>query len=106
MENSYVYAAILVMALVNLFTRAFPFLFFTKKEPPAFILFIERNFPPIIMTILIFYSLKEVSFGTFPYGTKEILALVFTIALHLRFGNYLVSIFAGTVFYMGCVQFV
>ena len=105
MSNNELYLAIGVMALANFITRVFPFLFFAKHEPPAWVVFIENNFPPIIMTILIFYTLTSVDFINAPYGSKEILAIVLTAFLHIRFNNYLVSIFVGTLFYMGMVQF-
>jgi branched-subunit amino acid transport protein AzlD len=105
MSNLELFLAIAVMSMVNLFTRAFPFLFFTKKELPKSLVFIEKFFPPTIMTILIFYTLKEVDFSTYPYGLKEIIGIFFTLVLHLTIKNYLISIFFGTIFYMGLVQY-
>jgi branched-subunit amino acid transport protein AzlD len=100
---SEIYVAILVMSVANFLTRAFPFIFFTKKKPPAFIRFIGVNFPPIILTILIFYTLGEVDFKE-SFALKEIGAIAFTAILHLWFKNYLISIFVGTIFYMLLVQ--
>ncbi len=100
-----VYLAIAVMAVANYITRVFPFLFFIKHEPPKFVVFVEKSFPPVIMTILIFYTLSGVDFRVAPYGTKEVLSIIFTACLHFRFGNYLVSIFSGTIFYMLLVQY-
>jgi len=105
MENSEIYLAILVMALANLLTRILPFLFFVKKEPPSAIVFIEENFPPIIMVILIFYTLSSIDFQNQFYGLKEFLAIGITAYLHIRFNNYLISIFVGTLSYMFLVQF-
>ena len=105
MSGLEIYAAIGVMVVVNYFTRLFPFLFFRKSELPWYITFIEKYFPAVIMTILIFYSIKDIEFATAPYGLKEIGGIVFTAVLHLWFKNYLVSIFAGTIFYMVLVQF-
>ncbi|XPV69069.1 MAG: branched-chain amino acid transporter permease [Halarcobacter sp.] len=105
MDNFDIFLAILVMSLVNYFTRAFPFLFFTKKELPSSLVFIEKFFPATIMMILIFYSIKEVQFLTYPYGTKELLAILVTIVLHLSLKNYLISIFFGTISYMVLVQY-
>ena len=106
MSTNELYLAIGIMALANFTTRVFPFLFFVKHEPPAWIVFIEKNFPPIIMTILIFYTLTSIDFMTVPYGSREIISIILTALLHIRFNNYLVSIFTGTLFYMGMVQFV
>ena len=105
MQNSEIYLAIIVMAGVNFFTRIFPFIFFRKKEPPKIIVYIENYFPPVIMSILIIYSLKDINFSLMPYGLKELGAVVFTALLHLKFNNYLVSIFSGTIFYMFLVQY-
>ncbi len=98
--------AIIVMTIANFITRVFPFLFFAKKEPPKIIAFVANSFPPIIMTILIFYTLGKIDFTVAPYGTKELMAIVVTALLHIRFSNYLISIFMGTIFYMILVQFV
>jgi len=106
MQTNEIYLAILIMAAANLLTRALPFLFFVKKEPPKAILFIEKNFPPIIMIILIFYTLSSIDFKHQLYGLKEIFSIIVTAFLHIRFNNYLVSIFLGTLFYMFLVQFV
>lgn len=105
MSNVEIYLAILVMSLVNYFTRIFPFIFFIKKEPPAYILYIEKYFPAVIMMILIFYTLKDISFSVYPFGAKELLGILFTAGVHLFYKNYLVSIFGGTIFYMVMVQF-
>lgn len=105
MANSEIYLAIAVMSLVNLFTRVFPFLFFRKNELPKAIVFVEKYFPAVIMTILIVYSVKDIDFAVAPYALKEILGIVFTAALHLTLKNYLISIFGGTIFYMFLVQF-
>lgn len=106
MSNFEIYIAIAIMALVNLFTRVFPFLFFTKKELPKSLQFVEKFFPPIIMTILIVYTLKDIDFSLYPYGIKELAGIIFTAILHISLKNYLISIFCGTIFYMGLVQYI
>lgn len=93
------------MAAVNFITRVFPFLFFAKKDLPKSMEFIEKFFPATIMTILVFYTLKDIDFSLYPYGIKEIAGVVFTAILHISLKNYLVSIFLGTIFYMGLVQY-
>ncbi len=104
MESSDLIAAILVMAIVNYLTRALPFLFYRGRTLPASVRFLEQYFPPVIMTILVFYSLKETDFHSAPYGSLELSAVALTVALHLIFKNYLLSIFGATLFYMGLVQ--
>ncbi len=104
MSEGYLVAALAVLALGNWLTRAAPFLFFARRKPPKAILFVERNFPPIILTILIVYTLGNVKFDVFPYGMKELAAIAATVSLHAWRGNYLLSIFGGTIFYMVLVQ--
>ncbi len=106
MDNLDILIAIIVMSLANFATRLFPFLFFVSREPPAFIIFVEKTFPPIIMTILIFYSLKHINLNVVPYGFSEISAVIVTVLIHLGLKNYLVSIISGTLFYMMMVQYV
>ncbi len=106
MNNIEILLAIAVMSAVNLFTRVFPFMFFKNKELPKSLVFIEKFFPPTIMTILIFYTLKDIDFSLYPHGIKELAGILFTIALHLSVKNYLVSIFFGTIFYMVLVQYI
>lgn len=105
MSGMEIYLAIAVMAVVNYLTRVFPFLFFRKKELPSYVVFIEKFFPSVIMTILIVYSIKDVNFAIEPYGLKEVGGIIFTAILHLTLKNYLISIFMGTIFYMVLVQY-
>ena len=105
MTSLELYIAIAIMALVNLFTRLFPFIFFAKRGLPKSLEFIEKFFPATIMTILVFYTLKDIDFSLYPHGIKEITSIIFTAVLHLTLKNYLVSIFVGTIFYMALVQY-
>ncbi|WP_419771121.1 MAG: branched-chain amino acid transporter permease [Candidatus Marinarcus sp.] len=105
MVDAHILTAVLIMSVANFITRVIPFIFFTHKEPPAFLLFIEKSFPPIIMTILIFYTLSNIDFKNELYGLKEFSAIFVTAFLHIKFNNYLVSICLGTLFYMGLTQF-
>ena len=103
-EATYLLSAIAVMAVVNYLTRAAAFLFFPSGKTPGVIRFIEIYFPPVILTILIFYSLKDTDFQSVPYGLYELAGVGLTVVLHLIFKNYLVSIFGGTIGYMALVQ--
>ncbi len=105
MNNTEIFIAIFIMSLVNLFTRALPFVFFKEHKLPPFLNFVGKYFPAIIMSILIIYTLKDIDFTQTPYAIKELSAILLTAFLHVRFKNYLVSIFLGTIFYMALVQF-
>ncbi|ADV45947.1 branched-chain amino acid transporter permease [Nitratifractor salsuginis] len=103
-NEAWIWQAVFVMALANLLTRAAPFLFFSRHRPPRLVIFIEQNFPPVILTILILYTLSGVDLTQAPYGIRELLGIAVTVLLHWRWRNYLVSIFGGTAFYMVLVQ--
>lgn len=105
MSNNEIFIAIFIMAIIGYFTRALPFLFFNKKEPSPTILFIENYFPAVMMTILVFFTIKNIDLTSYPYGTKELIAIIFTAFLHLWKSNYLLSIFGGTITYMFLVQY-
>lgn len=98
---SKVIIAIIASSLIIFFERAFPFLLFSKREPPKIIKFIEKYIPPMVMSALVVYCLKDISFtsgsiGFLPY----ILGVIVTIILHLWKRNTLISIFGGTAIYM------
>ena len=93
--------ASLCIALVIFAERAFPFVLFSKKNPPAIIRFIEKYIPPMVMAALLFYCLKEVSFTTgIQDFIPEIAGVSFTVILHLWKRNSLLSIFGSTILYM------
>lgn len=106
MNNNEIFIAILIMSIISYFIRALPFLFFRNKELPSCFLFIGKYFPSVVIAVLIIYTLKDVNFLLMPYGLKEICSIIFTGILHLIFKNYLISIFFGTILYMGLVQLV
>lgn len=98
-----IYIAVAVIALITLFTRAFPFLFF-RKQPGVTIKFFENNIPPMVILILVLYCVKEVNWVSPPFGIPELLCMGLTALLHLWKGNSILSIFSGTALYMALVQ--
>ena len=97
--------ATLFIMLVTIIERAFPFILFSKKNPPKVILFIEKYIPPMVMAALLLYCVKDISFisnnsadlnGFIPY----VVGIGATIALHIWKRNSLISIFGGTGIYM------
>ena len=98
---SKVIIAILGSALIIFFERAFPFLLFSKREPPRIIRFIEKYIPPMVMASLVVYCLKDISFSTGIIGfVPYITGVIITVILHLWKRNTLISIFSGTAVYM------
>lgn len=92
--------AVGLSAVIIFLTRAFPFILFSKREPPTVLRFIEKYIPPMIMGVLVVYSLKDVKFTAVPYGVPHIISIAVTAVLHLWKKNSMVSIFGGTILFM------
>lgn len=100
-------AIIGVVALCTVLTRALPFwILGKKKEVPATVRYLGKVLPPAIMVILVVYCLKGVNVFSGSRGVPEFLAIALVAVLHLWKKNTLLSIGAGTVFYMILVQMV
>ena len=98
---------IVVAALVTMATRFLPFLIFRGgKKTPDLIVYLGKVLPYAIMGMLVVYCMKDVAFLEAPYGLPEIIGCVVVALLHLWKRNTLLSIGAGTVFYMLLVQLV
>lgn len=96
-----------VIALVTVALRFIPFLIFgeNRKTPPL-ITYLGQMLPYAIMGMLVIYCLKDVSFAAAPFGIPELLGCAAVALLHIWKRNTLLSIGAGTVFYMLLVQLV
>ena len=92
--------AVLLMALVILGTRAFPFLLFSRRDPPKVLRFVERFIPSMVMAVLVVYCLKNIEWTVWPSGLREIAAILLVCVLHITKKNAMLSIFGGTAFYM------
>ena len=101
---TYLLLVILVMTLATFLTRATPFLLLRKRADHPLLIFLGRYTPAAIMTILVIYSLGSVDLGAPPHGAPELIAALLTLAAHLLWRQALLSIFAGTAFYMYAVQ--
>ncbi len=92
--------AVAVMAGVTLLTRAAPFLFFSKRKPPAVLDYLQRFIPPVVMTLLVLASFKDIRFAEAPHGLPALLGAAATALLHFWKRNVLLSIAGGTALYM------
>ena len=94
-------AIVAVCALVTLFLRAVPFLFFGgKRGIPPLIRDLGNALPAAIMAALVVYCLKSVPYGSVTDGAKQLIAAASVVALHLWKRNTLFSIAGGTAVYM------
>ena len=98
---------VVVLAVATMITRFLPFLIFPAgKKVPDYVEYLGKTLPYATMGLLVVYCLKGVNFTAVPYGLPEILAVAAIVVIHWWKGNSLLSIGAGTVFYMILVQFV
>lgn len=89
-------------ALVIFSTRAFPFLLFSRREPPKILVFVEHSIPPMVMAILVVNCFS--SAGCNRATLSQIVSLATVGALHLWRRNPMISIFGGTILYMVLIR--
>lgn len=96
---------IFVVALCTLITRLIPFVLFGgKQQVPEKVHYLGRILPPAIMATLVIYCLKDANIFSLDHGIPEFLGVLLTALLHIWKRNVLLSIAAGTLFYMFLVQ--
>ena len=101
MNNTiYPLAVIGVIAVVTWALRAFPFLLFGNRPLPKVIRYLGKALPPAIMTVLVIYCLRDISFSQSPFGIPELAACALVVILQVTRKNMYLSIIAGTVCYM------
>ena len=96
----YPIAVIGVVAAVTWALRAFPFLLFGSRPLPKMIRYLGKALPPAIMTVLVIYCLRDISFSKSPYGIPELAACTLVVVLQVIRKNMYLSIISGTVCYM------
>ncbi len=108
MTNLEIFITVAAVVLGTALTRFLPFLVFRSDRPtPKYIQYLGRFLPPAVFGMLVIYCLKDVLFafsGT--TGLPELIALGFTLILHLSFKQMLVSLLGGTACYMLLLQLV
>lgn len=96
---------ILVSACICFLVRLTPFVIWKDEgSVPGVVRYVGKYLPPAIITGIVVYCLKGINFAVFPYGAKELSAVALVVILHLWKSNTLLSVFAGTAFYMVLVQ--
>ena len=97
--------AIAVMTLATQLTRFFPFLLFSKRQPPQWLLTGSRLIPGAVMMVLVIYSMPH-NLNFTEAATWVPLAGVAAVSiLHILFKHPLISIFGGTALYMTLLHF-
>lgn len=104
MNHSYILMAIAVMSVVTMALRILPFAIFDRIQTPKSVQYLGDVLPFVLMPMLIVYCLKDVNLVTGSHGMPELLAILLVVVLQWFKKNTLVSIFAGTIFYMCLIQ--
>lgn len=107
--NEMTQGILIVAALMaaTMITRFLPFFLFPGgKETPRYVEYLGKTLPYATIGLLVVYCLKDVQFAVAPFGAPELLAIVGIVVLHRWKRNSLLSIGAGTIWYMILVQVV
>ena len=97
---------ILIAGFATVLTRFLPFVIFKGKKTPKALDYLGFALPCSVFGMLLVYCLKDTVVTSFPFALPEVLGLAVTSAIYLCKKNTLISIAAGTVFYMFLIQVV
>lgn len=101
-----IFLGVIFCALASFATRALPFYLKALSKPSPAIDIIEKYMGLMIMVLLVFYSLKQDDFSSYPYGLPAFVGVLAALFLHLCFKNTLFSIVLSTAIYMCLIRLV
>lgn len=105
MSNTYIILALITSGVVTYAIRLFPFLVLRNQTNVSTRMqFISSVLPQAIITILVIYCLKDISFVQAPFGIPELIAVALVVLLQWWKENTLLSIFVPTIIYMVLLQ--
>ena len=102
----WVIAVIAICAVVTIFERAFPFLIFRGRQVPEPVRYLGAVLPMAIITTLIFYCLRGISFSSAASWAPQLISTALTAGLYLWKRSTMLSIAGGTICCMVLTQFV
>lgn len=89
-----------VMAGITFASRLLPFLLFSRTHPPRWVATVETVLPPLVLWLLVFYSLSNIAWRITPYGIPALAGVGIVVLVHRWKHNALFSIVSGTAAYM------
>ncbi|WP_116303254.1 branched-chain amino acid transporter permease [Alkalilimnicola ehrlichii] len=98
-DSLYLLAAIGIMALATIATRALPFVLLRDSQHPL-VFYLGRYLPPAVMALLVIYSLRHLPGLAWLEIGAYMLAIALTAGLHVWRRNALLSIATGTGVFM------
>lgn len=106
LNNTQTLVAIAVIAAVTALTRFLPFLLFSGKKTPQYILWLGKVLPYAIMGMLVVYCLKGVSITSAPYGVPELVCCAVAVLLQIFKRNSILSITVSSALYVLIVNLI
>ena len=106
MNKIWVISVIAVCADCTFLERAFPFLLFRGKTVPEPVSALGKLLPMAIITTLVFYCLRSITFSEPAAWVPQVIASALTVILHLWKKSTMLSIAGGTVCCMLLTQVV
>ncbi len=98
-------AIITICAVITFAERLFPFLIFRGGRVPLTIEYLGRMLPVAVMTTLVVYCLRDISFSALGGYLPAVISVMVTAFLHLWRRNTLLSVVGGTASYMLLIRF-
>ncbi len=93
-------------ALGSAIMRFLPFtVFSTKKPTPKYVRYLGKVLPAATYSMIVVYCLRHVDFSYLPSLLPQVVAILFTIGVHVWKRETVLSIFAGTLLYMLLIRF-
>ena len=101
MSTIQIILTILIIAGATVLTRSLPFLLFpTEIQTPKYIRYLGNVLPCATIAMLIVYCMRNVAILEWPHGLPELVSIAAVALIQIKTKNILVSIAAGTAFYM------
>ncbi len=100
-ESYYLAAFIAVTAIATFATRVTPFLFLSRHSDHPLMKHLGKYLPAAVMALLVVIFLTRAADWSAPvFGANALLPSLLVVVLHLWRRNALLSIIAGTAYYM------
>ncbi len=98
---------IALCALASLIMRFLPFVVLSTRKPtPKYVQYLGKVLPAATYSMIVVYCLRHVDFTYLPSFVPEVVAILFTIGVHVWKRETVISIFAGTLLYMILIRFI
>ncbi|EME99402.1 AzlD domain-containing protein [Streptomyces mobaraensis NBRC 13819 = DSM 40847] len=96
-DTGYLIAAVATAVAVTWALRALPFAALAPLRSSPLVVYLRKAMPVGVMVVLAVYTLRDFDPHVPDRAWPTVIALAFTVALHLWRRNLLLSVLAGTV---------